>query len=138
MATLTCILGLGALAACGSDDSDAGAPPTAPATPVTSTTPTAPSTPETPAAPAGKSLDITVRGKEVTPNGQRIKLGVGETFTINVDSDHAGEIHVHSTPEQHLEYGVGTTTLTVTVKTPGIVAVEDHAADITIAQLEVS
>ena len=55
-----------------------------------------------------------------------------------VKADAEGEIHVHSDPEQELEYGAGTTTLTpFKIDKPGIVEVESHALEKTIVQLEV-
>jgi hypothetical protein len=81
---------------------------------------------------------VTIEGDAVTPNGRRLKATVGEPVVLTVDSDRAGELHVHSTPEQELEYGKGTTTLTVTIDKPGIVDIEDHIADVVVAQLEVS
>jgi hypothetical protein len=89
-------------------------------------------------ASSGSTLAVTVHGDQVTPNGQRMKVGVGQPVTITVHSDRAGELHVHSTPEQELEYAKGKTTLKVTVDKPGIVDVEDHIADVVVVQLEVS
>ena len=63
---------------------------------------------------------------------------VGEKITLNVDSDREGELHVHSTPEQELEYAVGTTKLEITIDTPGIVVIEDHHSETTLVSLEVS
>jgi hypothetical protein len=55
-----------------------------------------------------------------------------------VTADREGEMHVHSTPEQELQYGVGKTILTVTIERPGIVEIEDHVADVVVVQLQVS
>lgn len=89
-------------------------------------------------AAVNQDVDLTIRGKTITPNNQRITAKVGSTITLHVDADHAGEIHVHSTPEQHLDYAQGTSTLYVALPTPGVVAIEDHSADITILRVEVS
>jgi hypothetical protein len=86
----------------------------------------------------GTTIAVTVRGNTVTPNGDRVKASVGEPVTLVVDADRAGELHVHSTPEQELEYIKGRTTLHVTIDKPGIVDVEDHVADVVVVQLEVS
>jgi hypothetical protein len=86
----------------------------------------------------GTTIAVTVRGNTVTPNGDRVKASVGEPVTLVVDADRAGELHVHSTPEQELEYSKGRTTLHVTIDKPGIVDVEDHVADVVVVQLEVS
>jgi hypothetical protein len=90
------------------------------------------------AAPSSATIAVTVAGDRVTPNGKRVKVGVGEPVTLTVESDRAGELHVHSTPEQELKYAKGKTTLKVTIDKPGIVDIEDHIADVVVVQLEVS
>ena len=85
-----------------------------------------------------KTIDITIEGDTVTPNGDRVDVGVDQKIELVVKADAAGEIHVHSDPEQELEYGSGTTTLKeFTIDKPGIVEVESHALEKTIVQLEV-
>jgi hypothetical protein len=56
---------------------------------------------------------------------------------LHIDADVDGELHVHSTPEQEIEFAAGTSTKRLTVEKPGIVAVEDHRLDQVIVQLEV-
>ena len=87
---------------------------------------------------SGTSIDITIKGGKVTPNGERVKAKVGSPITLKIDADEAGEIHVHSTPEQEIEFAKGTSTKKLTIKQPGIVDVEDHALDQVIVQLQVS
>jgi plastocyanin len=89
-------------------------------------------------ATAGPTIEVEIEGDSVKPNGARVQVDVGQTVTLRVKADHAGEIHVHSNPEQELEYDRGETTLHLTIDKPGIVDVEDHGADTVIAQLEVS
>jgi hypothetical protein len=84
------------------------------------------------------TVDITIAGDEVTPNGDRVDVGAGEPVTLHITSDRAGELHVHSDPEQHIEYGKGETTARVTIDRPGIVDIEDHAAEVVVVQLQVS
>jgi hypothetical protein len=85
-----------------------------------------------------KTIDITFEGDTVTPNGERVKVGVGQPIELVVKSDSAGEIHVHSSPEKELKYSAGTTTLQLTIDQPGIVEVESHALEKQIVSLEVS
>ncbi len=92
---------------------------------------------EAPEAPAGQIIDITISGARVDPNGERVEAGVGQVLTLRVTADQPGEIHVHSTPEQELTYGAGTTDLPLTIDQPGLVAVEAHDLDLVIVQLEV-
>jgi phage-related baseplate assembly protein len=85
-----------------------------------------------------KTINVTVSGDSVTPNGDRVSVKVGQPIQLVVKADADGEIHVHSDPEHELEYSAGTTSLkTFEIDKPGIVAVESHALDKTIVQLEV-
>lgn len=85
-----------------------------------------------------QTIDVTFRGDSVTPNGDRVKVRLGEPVVLRIDADKAGEIHVHATPEQEISYPAGTTTEKFTIDKPGVVDVESHALDKTIVQLEVS
>jgi len=87
-----------------------------------------------------KSIDVTIQGDSVTPNGDRVEVAVGQPVEFVVKADAAGEIHVHSDPEQELEYAKGTTILKLPASIfdrPGIIEVESHALEKTIVQLEV-
>jgi hypothetical protein len=87
---------------------------------------------------ATKTIDVTIQGDSVTPNGDRVEVKVGQPIELVVKADAEGEIHVHSDPEKELEYGAGTTTLApFTIDKPGIVVVESHSLEKTIVQLEV-
>jgi hypothetical protein len=90
-------------------------------------------------APAAKVIDVTISGDSVTPNGERVAVSVGQDVVLDVTADEAGEIHVHSSPEQELEYGAGTTEVTIKgIDQPGTVDVESHSLEKVIVQLEVS
>jgi hypothetical protein len=89
-------------------------------------------------AGAGTRIHITIEDGTVTPNGERVKAAVGEPVTLHIEADAAGQIHVHSTPEQEIDFPKGTSTKRLTIDKPGIVDVEDHALDQVIVQLEVS
>ena len=84
------------------------------------------------------TIDITVKNGKVTPHGDRVKAKVRQPVTLNIDADTSGEIHVHSSPEQEIEFDKGTSTKELTIDQPGIVDVEDHALEQVIVQLEVS
>jgi hypothetical protein len=85
-----------------------------------------------------KVIDVTIKGDSVTPNGERVDVSVDQPIELKVTADAAGEIHVHSSPEQELEYEKGTTTVEVEpIDKPGTVDVESHALEKTIVQLEV-
>jgi hypothetical protein len=74
------------------------------------------------------AVEITFSDGSVTPNGERVEVKVGEP----------GEMHVHSSPEQELEYDAGTTRLELTIDQPGVVDVESHDPKVVVIQLEVS
>lgn len=86
----------------------------------------------------GTAVDITIKNGKVTPHGDRVKAKVGQPVTLHIDADTAGEIHVHSSPEQEIKFDKGTSTKKLTIDQPGIVDVEDHALEQVIVQLEVS
>ena len=117
LATLTVLLCAAPLAACGGSDSGA--------------------------APDGSSsgpkvIEVTVEGDSVTPNGERVEVATGQDVELKVTADAPGEIHVHSDPEQELEYDAGESTVTIDgIDTPGTVDVESHTLDKVIVQLEV-
>lgn len=87
---------------------------------------------------APKVIEVTISGDSVTPNGDRVDVAVGQEVELKVTADEPGEIHVHSSPEQQLEYGAGETTVTIPgIDQPGTVDVESHALEKVIVQLEV-
>lgn len=90
--------------------------------------------------PDGKPLtiDITFENGTVDPSGDRVEVDVDQPVELVVEADTAGEIHVHSEPEQEFEYDAGTTTLPLTIDKPGVVDVESHDLDQVIVQLEVT
>jgi uncharacterized lipoprotein YehR (DUF1307 family) len=83
------------------------------------------------------TVDITFKGDSVTPQGEKVKLKAGDPLTLHITADKAGEIHVHSSPEQHIEYAAGTTDKTLTIDQPGVIDVESHTLDKLILQLQV-
>lgn len=84
-----------------------------------------------------QTVDITFKGDTVTPEGTSVKVKAGEPLKLHITADKAGEIHVHSSPEQHIEYAAGTTDKSVTLDQPGVVDVESHTLDKLIVQVQV-
>ena len=105
-----------ALTGCGSEEPEAGSAPTS-------------GSPE--------RIELVFEGEEAPPT-ERVSVGAGEPVEIVVKSDQPGELHVHAEPEKTLEYAAGTTTLTVTIDSPGVVDVERHEPEALVLQLEVS
>jgi hypothetical protein len=84
------------------------------------------------------TIDITFKNGTVTPHGGRVKVRVGKPVTLHIAADAAGQIHVHSTPEQRIDFTAGVSDKRLTINRPGIVDVEDHVLDTVIVQLQVS
>ena len=88
-------------------------------------------------ASSTQTLDVSINGKTITPTNKRVELSKGKPLTITITSDRPGELHVHSSPEEEIEFDKGKTTKELTFKTPGVIEVEEHVSDTLIAQLEV-
>jgi hypothetical protein len=84
-----------------------------------------------------KVISITFSGDQTTPSGQKIDVAVGQRIEFDVTADKAGEIHVHSSPEeQEFEYDKGSTTFQVApIQAPGQVVVESHTLNKTLFTL---
>lgn len=81
-------------------------------------------------------IEITIADGGISPNGVRLEVPVGEPVTLVITADVAGSLHVHSTPEQEIEYSVGTTEHEVRIDRPGVVEVESHDPTLVVLQLE--
>lgn len=84
-----------------------------------------------------KIIKIRFADGKVTPSGDRIEVETGQEVQFVVAADEAGEIHVHSDPEQELEYDEGEKVFKLEFDKPGVVEVESHDLDQIIVQLEV-
>ena len=143
LATLTVLLCTTAFASgCGGEDgSPSTTEPTSTQANSDEATPTDPASSEasepTETEDGTQQIEVTIVGDSVTPNGERVEVAVGEPVELIVEADQPGEIHVHSSPEQELEYDKGTTTLELDpIERPGVVEVESHTLEKTIVQLE--
>ncbi len=76
--------------------------------------------------PAGASAAVTIEGGTVDPVAQSVEVEVGEPVTLKVTADRAGELHVHSSPEQYYDFGSGRSTIRMRFDKPGSVDVEEH------------
>ncbi len=83
------------------------------------------------------TVEITFADGDVTPSGERVEVAVGEPVDLVITADEAGEIHVHSEPEQEFEYAEGETTVELELDRPGVVEVESHDLEKVIVSLEV-
>ena len=120
------------LAGCGGDEPEAGGGSTpsadAPSTsePSESAKPKRDQSTSPPESVDEVVVDVSIVGDDVTPVAQQVELGVGETLLLEVESDRAGELHVHSSPEQEVDFAAGSSRLDLTFDKPGSVDIEEH------------
>ncbi len=86
---------------------------------------------------AEATLEVTIKDGAITPNGERLDVGIDEEITLTITSDVDGEFHVHSTPEQEVTFTEGTTTATLSFDRPGVVEMEAHDPALVVAMFEV-
>ncbi|MFL6061556.1 MAG: hypothetical protein ACJ72E_10015 [Marmoricola sp.] len=122
-----------ALSACGSSGKPAGSDDGGPAI---TATPSAQVTTQ-PAANA-KVIKVTIDTSSLSPVGAEAKISRNQPVVLEIHASVAGQLHVHSSPEQHIDFGVGDSQITLSFDKPGVIAVEDHALNQLIVQLEVS
>lgn len=84
-----------------------------------------------------ETIKISITADSVSPMGERVEIPAGKPVPIEITADREGSLHVHSTPEQELDFKDGTTEHELTIDRPGIVEVEMHDPDIVVLQLEV-
>jgi hypothetical protein len=84
-----------------------------------------------------KVIGITITADSVSPSGTRIEVKRNQPVVLEIDAAAAGELHVHSTPEMHIEFPAGKSKVQISIDKPGVVDVEDHSLDKLIVQLEV-
>lgn len=90
------------------------------------------------APPARLSIDVDIKGGNVTPTNQQLQAGIKEQIVIRVNSDAADELHVHSTPEH--KFNVAAKPMQIfqfTVDVPGKVDIELHKLNKTVATIQV-
>lgn len=83
-------------------------------------------------------VDVRIAGGTATPTNATLQAEVGQPIVLNVDSDAADELHVHSSPEH--TFAVEPTAgqrFEFTVDVPGRVDVELHHLDRTVATIAV-
>ena len=137
-AALAAVLLAVSAGACSSDESDPAAEPTpepassSPADPGTATRTEPPAE-----VPAGPSLVVRIDGDEISPNAAELDLGRGEPLTLRITADRAGELHVHSRPEQYVEFEDGSSVHELVIDAPGTVEVEEHESGVVVAVLKV-
>ena len=74
----------------------------------------------------GPVLTVQADGDRVRPNSVQVEIGVDEELRIRMESNRPVELHVHSSPEQTLEFEAGRSTKTITFERAGVVEIEEH------------
>jgi len=135
-ACFTLSIAMVAVFAAGCGSGPATRPASSSAEPTATGTPSAANLPPSPAA--GPVITVTIDAGAVTPTNAQAQAVVGQPITLEVSSDAADSIHVHSIPEhvfdvqpqpgQRFEFTVGV---------PGSVDVELHDLHRTIVTIAV-
>lgn len=116
------------MAGCASSPEEGSGDPTSPATSTASTGSD---------APQGTRFEVSYTDGKVSPLGKAVEVERGETITLVITADQAGELHVHSSPEMSIEFGEGTTSQSLTFDEYGVIEMESHDTGQTIANFEV-
>ena len=123
-------------AGCGGSAQEATGSSTAPGAPSATA---APELTDQQAPPEQTTLDVTIRGGEVTPTNAALQAKVGQPIVIRVNSDAADELHVHSNPEHSFAVAPANgQSFQFTVDVPGRVDVELHEQHVTVATISVA
>lgn len=122
---LVATIGLGG---CASSPEEGSGDPTSPATSSASTGSD---------APRGTTFAVSYTDGKVSPLGKAVEVERGETITLVITADQPGSLHVHSTPEMSIAFGKGTTSQSLTFDEYGVIEMESHDTDQTIANFEV-
>ena len=85
----------------------------------------------------GRRIDVTIAAEGVSPSAKRVGVQAGAPVTLVIHATAHGELHVHSSPEQHVAYPRGTSAATLRIDRPGLVDVESHQLDDLVVRLEV-
>ena len=98
------------------------------ASPSASATPTPTPTPSQTSAVNSVTIDITIADGQVTPNGKKINVEVGQTIVLNVTSDEHDEVHAHTEGDGfELKVPAGKNVSgELTLNSPGSYEVESH------------
>lgn len=136
-----------AMAACAGPADEESSPATESSSPSSTPTPSQTPSPDAPSsepaptetttAPAGPAMTIKISGEKVTPNAEEVNLGIGEPLLMTITSDRAGQLHVHSKPEQYVNFKAGTSKHELVIKTPGVVEAEEHDTSAVVAVITV-
>jgi heme/copper-type cytochrome/quinol oxidase subunit 2 len=139
---LACLLiSGGALAGCGGDDGGAGAAATTTVASTTTTTSAEPTSTEEPttttAGFSGTLIEAKVTGDQVDTASRRVRVSRGEKVRIQVEADHAEEVHVHGYDLKKDVAPGKPAVLEFTADAPGVFEVELEEAALKLFELQI-
>jgi hypothetical protein len=134
LAVLTVVSVLGA---CGRDSGPAAAPEFGP--PVNEPGGASAGPAPAPVGPTVQTINITVRGGQVTGDTGRVTVALGTPVTVSVTSDVVDEIHVHGYDRKgEIPTAGATGSVSFTANTPGVFEVELEESKLQLVQLQVN
>ena len=138
---LACLLiSGGVLGGCGGDDDGGGAAATRAVASTTTTTSAEPTSTEEPTTTAGFSgtvIEAKVTGDQVEVAGRRVRVSRGEKVRIQVEADHAEEVHVHGYDLKQDVAPGKPAVIEFTADAPGVFEVELEEAALKLFELQV-
>ena len=139
---LACLLiSGGVLAGCGGDDDGGGAAATTTVASTTTTTSAEPTSTEEPttttAGFSGTLIEAKVTGDQVDTASRRVKISRGEKVRIQVEADHAEEVHVHGYDLKKDVAPGEPAVIEFTADAPGVFEVELEEAALKLFELQV-
>lgn len=130
----SCVVVTLAVSGCGAGSGDSTPPAALPADATASPADQVTAAP----APDAEVVKITIGDGTVSPSGASLEVSRDQPVVLQIAASSAGQLHVHSSPQQVIDYPAGESEITVTFTIPGIVDVEDHDLGEAIIQFEVN
>ena len=131
----------GVLAGCGGDDDGGGAAATTTVASTTTTTSAEPTSTEEPttttAGFSGTLIEAKVTGDQVDTASRRVRVSRGEKVRIQVEADHAEEVHLHGYDLKKDVAPGEPAVIEFTADAPGVFEVELEEAALKLFELQV-
>ena len=131
----------GVLAGCGGDDDGGGAAATTTVASTTTTTSAEPTSTEEPTSTtagfSGTLIEAKVTGDQVDTASRRVRVSRGEKVRIQVEADHAEEVHVHGYDLKKNVAPGKPAVIEFTADAPGVFEVELEEAALKLFELQV-
>jgi hypothetical protein len=84
------------------------------------------------------AIEVEIEDGHTTPSGARVDAVVGETIRLEVDSDMADELHLHSNPEQSFDVeAADDQVFEFSLDTSGVYELESHGTGNQIVSIQV-